>query len=155
MKFILFILVSLIFASCSLDQKSVPPQTKPTIKTPPLKKLSSVPQKQQKINSNMIRGTINSQKYDEASKKWIYEIEVDDMVSNALEKKVFSDARKMHDVGDLVYAVFYKNDLNRLKKMYLIKKQHKKILREKKYKRVNSIKTPWISVPLEETVILK
>ncbi len=161
MRIVLIFGILLSFWGCSLNQKrkAIEPQKKQEdrfslknrVKKP--KKPEVVKPKQ--IVSDMVRGVIYSQKYNPKTKLWTYELSPKDIASDTKKLKTFTHVEKLNEVGDLVYVIFHKNDLARLKKMYLIEKGYEKPKESSSLKRTNAKKNLSISVPKTETLILK
>ncbi len=73
----------------------------------------------------MLRGVIISQRYNRASSLWIYTLKIKDIANGYSDTKTFVYPKKLYNEGDLVYATFYKRDLNKLKNLYLVQKNYK------------------------------
>lgn len=162
MRLTLLITIFLFFAGCTIGQKDETPSPKVEQKAKTVQKPKEI-KKQPQIASSMVRGVIYEQSYNTKTKKWIYELKVIDIATDVIKRKAFTYPKKLYDVGDLVYAIFDKNDLSKLKNLYLIKKRYEKIKRKtikrpvkkQKVKRTKANQTPWIGVPQTETVMLR
>ena len=115
--------------------------------------------------NGMIRGVIMEQIFDGDKQVWIHEIKAVDAANDKLQSATFVHDKRVHDKGDLVYAIFKEGKLHEI---YLIKaayhrsplqpvvvKKPSVTLEKKVQKRTKSRQTPWISVPKEESISLE
>lgn len=133
--------------------------------TPKPEKKIQKPQKkvqivQKKVISEMLRGIIQSQYFDKKSNAWQYKLQVIDIASDNLNTFNFKYSQKLYNIGDLVYVILDKKERNKIKNIYLIKKDYAKQTQNKqksktKQKRTKLRKTPWIKAPKTETIKLQ
>lgn len=175
MKIIFYTLLAYILIGCGADKqpkKNIENNqtraiTKPVkvTKTKEVVKINA-PVKITKVKtsrSNMVRGIILSQIFIEKENTWLYNIKVVDILNDNAGNLKFKYYKKLHDVGDLVYAIFRTNNRITLKNLYLIEKNYKQESKAKtttkeklaNIKRAKGRKTPWIKPPVVETVLLK
>lgn len=161
------LVLSIFFLGCSFDRKQKKPelavQKQEATKAQKSAKTST---SRPKIISSMVRGIILSQTFNTKQKLWSYELKVVDLLTDAIKRINITYSKKLYRPGDLVYAVFDKNNQNKITKIYLIEKNYEKVshlnIKKKRVSKKSAIikhskakKTPWIGVPKEETIKLK
>lgn len=126
-------------------------------KTSPPKK--SHTQTEKKVVSDMIRGVIKAQYFNQNKNSWHYRLKVIDIANENVTNFTFTYSKKLYDVGDLIYVIFNKNNKKQIQNLYLIKKKYENSIRHEqksnsKHKRTKERKTPWIKPPKTEIIKL-
>lgn len=166
-KLFLYIFIPLFFQGCLETTKTKPSyyeyNTKTYIQKPyVMKKTKKIKKSSLKIISGSIKGIIVELFYDGKTDLWVYAVKSINTTNGKLANARFTHDKSIAKKGDTVYVII---DKNKLKDLYFIKKANykkntqkaysfKKAKKKKVYKRTKARKTPWIGVPLSESISL-
>lgn len=102
-----FLFALFVFTGCALPWAN--PQTLPSQETPQYKSQKIETEKRELQTqatkpTGYIKGVIQSISWDEASKRWVYDVAGVDTKNGKLSQAIFTHTQKLYDIGSLIYA---------------------------------------------------